>query len=104
MGKIYNVYGINSWNKVTHFLLTPEEERPNWYPSEMFSINQNKIPNDWYFNNFNVESGLTLLLGYKELVLEDEHYDNLIYRVERDLELFLKRKKEIDNLLQQGSY
>lgn len=99
VGEIYGVYGISIWRNVLHYLLfSTDEMSPSWLPADLFEIVDLRIPFDWYFRYLgeNAPNELKILIGYKELVAEDQHYINLIELDRGAIRIFLDRKKEID--------
>lgn len=99
--KIFTVYGISIWEGVLHYLIVNENDpRPDWYPADLFSIEETILPGEMHHKYFGNQDkrGVHALWGYKELVIDYHHYADLIERDPNALEIFLKRKKEIDNL------
>lgn len=98
----YNVYGICVWNEVLHYLLIGHDNSaPSWYPAELFDVSEHLLPIEWYFNYYGHKQGyeLSAIWGYKELALDESHYDGLLERDGEALEVFLKRKREMDNYM-----
>ncbi|PEX40006.1 hypothetical protein COK00_23120 [Bacillus cereus] len=64
------------------------------------SLRKNRIKNRYVKIFLNVQFSffgrVTPIWGYKELALDDTHALGLIERESKDMELFLKRKAEID--------
>lgn len=86
----YVVYGISFWRKIIFYLICDDYKLPNWYPSEIFKIVNNDIPNNWKFvtkENSN-EYSVKALLGYPELIEIEEHYAGLIERDKVALDIF----------------
>lgn len=95
--KIYLVYGIILHEGSIKYLLFDEHKMPNWYPAELFSLIDTKIPNDWNYQFFGYkDAGVSAIWGYYELVFDDNHFDGLSEQDHNEYELFLKRKQEID--------
>ncbi|MCM3381549.1 hypothetical protein CHH77_20805 [Shouchella clausii] len=96
--KNYTIYGICQWRKSLHFLIMGEEGNfPSWYPAELFNVIDNMLPLEWYFDYY-VGRDISAVWGYKEL-LDDNHFDELMERNKDAVKVFLKRKQEIDELL-----
>ena len=96
LGEIYNVYGQNLYKGTLGYLiLGTYENLPSWYPAELFEVVDSLCPLEWYFQ-YEARPVLNAIWGYKELVLEPSHYDDLIDREDKAVRIFLKRKKEID--------
>ncbi|MBC8624049.1 phosphoribosylaminoimidazole synthetase [Bacillus paralicheniformis] len=92
----YSVYGICEWNSSLHFLIKGEEDNfPSWYPSELFEVTEKQLPLEWYFN-LDRHNDISAVWGYKELVMDESHFDGLMERENDALKVFLERKKEID--------
>jgi hypothetical protein len=103
IGGTYNVYGINLWGGILHFLTLIEDNRyPFWNPAELFEIIDNRLPSEWFFRfygyerNAHIISSLNAVWGYKELALNPKHYSDLIERERGALDIFRKRQKEIE--------
>jgi len=100
LGEIYTVYGIcfAKIGTVHYFCKGSYENLPSWYPAELFVIEDNIFPIEWYFNyiNYKEDDPILAVWGYKEFALDINHRRGLIEREEKDIEIFLQRKKEID--------
>ena len=97
IGDILNVYGQNLYKGVlSYLLLGTYENLPSWYPAELFEVEDPLLPLEWYYRYLGYDSNLSAIWGYKELVMNSEHHDNLIERDSEAIRIFLKRKKEID--------
>ena len=94
IGRNYNVYSICLWEGVLKYLTIGEENLPSWYPAELFDVVDTMLPLEWYCD---VKSGESLegIWGYKEMVLDENHYDDLLERETGAVEIFLKRKHEL---------
>ncbi len=99
IGNIYIVYGIAIWKGVIQYLTFDKHETlPFWHPSELFIVVDNALPNEWYFQYYGDknEHNLMALWGYKELVSDQSHYEELIEREDKAIKVFLQRKEEIE--------
>lgn len=103
IGDIYTVYGIALWNGLLVYLTMDKHYTfPFWHPVELFEGVDNALPSKWYhkfYGNTDGYSGdyfINALWGYKELVLEEGHYNDLIERKGAAVRIFLKRKQEMD--------
>ncbi|MEB9856597.1 hypothetical protein P4K23_13945 [Bacillus cereus] len=98
--KEYIVYGICKLQsgELTYLILGERENMPSWYPAELFKISDALQPLEWYCAERKQVKDTTIdyIWGYKELALDDTHALGLIERENKDMELFLKRKAEID--------
>lgn len=90
---VYTVYGMSLWDGSLHYLIQVSDYNPSWFPAELFTVEETKIPENWYFS-FPLSNDVNAIWGYKELVDGSDHYDDLIERVDKALVLFNKRKKE----------
>lgn len=101
--KEYVVYGIGLSNgELDYQLLGEGEDMPSWYPAELFKISDPLQPLEWYFADHKhiKETTIDYIWGYKELALDDTHALGLIEREKKDMEIFLKRKAEIDEFME----
>lgn len=96
VGEVYVVYGQHIYKSVLSYLLIGTYENlPSWYPAELFEVVDSMLPIEWYYQ-YDAKSVLSAIWGYNELVLTENHYDDLIEREDKAIRIFLKRKKEID--------
>jgi hypothetical protein len=93
----YTVYGMCQWRCSLHFLIMGDNF-PSWYPAELFNVVDNRLPLEWYFN-YNLDSDISAVWGYKELVDDENHFDDLMERKHDAIKVFLKRKQEIEEIL-----
>lgn len=99
MGDVYMVYGIYMNNQgVLNYLLFDMYGKPSWYPAELFEVVDSLLPVEWYFR-FDPGEEIEAWWGYKEMVLDKKHYEDLVEREDQAIRIFLKRKKEIDEYL-----
>lgn len=97
IGEIYVVYGMCLWKGIMHYLLVDKYKiNPFWFPAELFRVIDNMLPLEWYYNFGGYGEEINAIWGYKELVLDESHYIGLIEREKKSIEVFLKRKKEIE--------
>lgn len=96
LGKIYSVYGVIMYENCLKYLLFDEYGMPNWYPAELFSVVDSRIPLGWHYTFYGSEISLTAVWGYEELVNSDTHYDELCEQEPRALDLFNRRRREAD--------
>lgn len=95
IGQSYTVYGMCIWQDSLHYLLVGASNYPSWYPAELFEISNSLLPLEWYFNYVGT-TWTTAIWGYKELVTNDSHEEDLMERKAHALEIFMIRKTEID--------
>lgn len=95
--KCYVVYGMTIFQEGLDYLIYDDYDMPMWYSAEEFIVEEAKLSNCWYhsFWGFN-EFGITAIWGYKELVTDKEHYNGLSEQNSEDVEIYLKRKTEIE--------
>ena len=100
LDRVFTVYGISIWKDVLLYLIVEDDGSPFWFPAELFVIEDTLLPQAMHYKYFGLQDtrGVNLLWGYKELVLDDQHYVDLIERKPNAIKLFLKRKKEIDEM------
>jgi hypothetical protein len=103
--KEYIVYSISYYEDHVNYLIFDEYKRPFWYCDKLFIILDSKLSAYWYYKNYeNKNYPLKMILGYFELINEEEHYDDLLKenkdcneeKEKEALEIFYKRKKEMD--------
>ena len=99
-GKEYIVYAIILTKGLLSYLIVGEASLPGWYPARLFGLTRKDLPNDWFFEYLSEEEGFVVdaLWGYEELVHKEDHFDGLSNMNKPDIEVFLQRKKEIDNV------
>lgn len=90
----YGVYGMTIWAGVLHYLVVDVWGRPSWFPAELFAVIDDLIPDNFHFK-FYRKYDISAVWGYKEL-LDEQHYDRLIERQEKDLAIFFNNKKILD--------
>ncbi len=101
IGKVFTVYSISMWQNVLHYLIVDAlETRPSWFPAELFIVQDTLLPKEMHYTYFGLEDkrGVNALWGYKEMALDDRHYVDLIEREPNAIEVFLRQRKEIDEM------
>ena len=105
-GESYEVYGINLWKGNLHYLVVNRyqgiEQRPWLCPAELFEITNSLLPQKWYFSFLGTENLNDAIWGYEELVVIPKHLEDLQEREDEALNIFFKRKKEIDEYFNQN--
>ncbi len=100
INKEYVVYGIAFFKKgLSEYLIVDKYNNPFWCPDEIFQIINNKLSSLWFFQKYKKDDGMIddwFVWGYNELVNNINHSDNLMEREDNDLNIFYKRKKEMD--------
>jgi hypothetical protein len=99
LGRTFTVYGISIWKDVLQYLIVEDDGRPFWFPAELFIVEDTLLSKEMHHKYFGLRDkrGLNALWGYKEMVLDDQHYIDLIEREGDAEEIFFRRKIEIDN-------
>lgn len=97
LGKTYKVYGMILYQEGIYYLVYDDFLMPNWYYSVLFKTVASDIPQGWYYKYFGQNESLSAIWGYDELVNDLKHYDGLSEQDQEEIEVFLKRKKEMDN-------
>lgn len=99
LNKCYIVYGVTEYRNEINYLIYDENEMATWHYADLFEIEDNILPYDWRCNYYGYDpTSLSFIIGYKELAESLEHYNGLIEFEQKDLDLFWKRKKEIDKM------
>ena len=103
VGEIYTVYGVNLWRRgsLSYLTMNAAGSVPIWTPAELFELVDGKIPADWYYKFLGVSDDyLNAVWGYQELVQDPKHYTGLVGEDKKEIELFMKKKKQIDAVSQ----
>ena len=100
----YLVMGICYFknNKKAHYLIE-EENKIKWISEVFIEVKKSKIPFNW---SISLENNLkyNFLCGYYELCNSLEHFQGIISENKKDLEIFKKRKKELEIWLEKLDY
>lgn len=96
LDKEYIIYGISIYEDRVNYLICDEFDSPDWYDAELFRVSNNLLPVEWYYKFYGDDFYLRAIFGYKELIFDSNHYDNTLECEKKDLDIFYKRKKEID--------
>lgn len=77
-------------------LICNDDNLPEWVPLEIFSIETQKIPDNWYFSSTPAEQlGLQAIWGYQRIVVDTNHYDALLERDPLELRYFYEEHEKI---------
>lgn len=101
LGKEYIVYGQSlDTGGLGYLLVEGDEPFPCWYPAVLFNVTDQRIPSNWIFDYLreNEEYGVSAIWGYEELIKSAHHFDRLCDRAADALEIFLRRKRETDEI------
>ncbi|EIJ42385.1 hypothetical protein BegalDRAFT_1501 [Beggiatoa alba B18LD] len=100
IGRLYNVYGICVYKNALEYLISPSYyySLPSWYPATLFKVIDSRLPTEWYFSEYlqSYRYMIHAIWGYKELVLDETHHNNLLEREEYALTIFATAKQKID--------
>ncbi len=100
IGKEYSVFAAAVYRGATLLLLCDENGLPNWYPVDLFSISDARVPQNWYSATYpRNEHGLQFLLGYEQIVTDESHYDALLERSPEAIETFRRMTQVIEGSL-----
>jgi hypothetical protein len=89
IGQEYPVFGVAVYRGATLLLLSDDNDLPNWYPVDLFTISEAKVSKDWYSASYQGSGeALQFLMGYERLVTDEGHYDGILERFPADLEVF----------------
>lgn len=96
IGFEYLVFGIRILDGMIEFLIASEESswRPDWLPASFFSITESSVPPFWRTSFFPDDQ--KLLISYRELVENKNHYEGLLERDGEALKLWHTRRKEME--------
>lgn len=89
-------------NKKAHYLIE-EENKIKWISEVFIEVKKSKIPFNWSISLEN-NSKYNFLCGYYELCDSLEHFEGIISENKKDLEIFKKRKKELEIWLEKLDY
>ena len=100
----YLVMGICHFknNKESHYLIE-EEKKIKWISETFIEVEKSKMPFNWSLLLEN-NSKYDFLCGYYELCNLPEHFEGIILGNKKDLEIFKKRKKELELWLEKLDY
>lgn len=102
----YEVYGIILWKGTLHYLLLTrykgKERLPLPYPAELFELIDSRLPQGWYYKFTGTEEENEATWGYKEFVIDSKHQEELYEGETEALEIFSRRRKEMDISLNMG--
>ena len=94
--KEYLVMGILLWENQLWYLI--DEGTPSFYPTELFDITDSRFSQRWYFKTYSEDEAMykQAIWGYYELVSDEVYYEQLVCKEREALELYFKRKREIE--------
>ena len=102
----YLVMGICYFknNKESHYLIE-EEKKIKWISEIFIEVEKSQMPFNWSLSSEN-NSKYDFLCGYYELCNLPEHFEGIMLgnKKDLDLEIFKKRKKELELWLEKLDY
>lgn len=110
IGKNYTVHGIQfSDNKWRYIFAEQDDYYPDFFPVELFEIVDHSLPQMFHANlkivkNEENQGSISAIFSYKEMALNEYHYEDIVIPDERDdadlnaRETFYKRRDEINEL------
>jgi len=107
IGKEFLIMGVQL-NKTTSspkYLVDEEKWGPIWYPYILFDMIDMQIPPNWLIDVYDNKSpgDLRSLMGFKELVTNDDLHDALIDGQQWALDIYFKRKAEVEKYYQENA-
>lgn len=102
--KEYLVMGIVLAEKQLWYLVD-EKSRPSFFPYQLFEVTDASISTNWHFKLYSEDDGIfpfdkEAMWGYYDLCFDENHYEQIVDREPGALELYFKRKTEIENKYQ----
>lgn len=77
------VYGLSI------LVVSGTPKKPYWVPLELFKIIDNNISSNWLFGVVHDHSAVRAVWGYKSLICDPRHHDDLIERKAEARDAFL---------------
>ncbi len=93
--KEHIIYGLAFFEKPV-YLITDNFLNPIWISQDVCYVCDNKLSSLWCFKKLKKDNHCNYTWGYKELVNIDNHNNDLMKRKPKAIEIFYKRKKEMD--------
>ncbi len=100
IGDVYLVYGqILSEGILEYLVKGANENLPSWYPAEIFEVADSQMHYEQYFR-YRRDDEITAIWGFRELVEDENYFYSLQDREKEAIEIFLDRKKEMEEFLE----
>lgn len=100
VGKEYIVMGIATSEDVLLYLVD-HGGIPQFCPFQLFEVIDGTVAGNWYFRAYTNQSGYypyrQAIWGYYELCSDDSHWDKLVDGGREALQIYFRRKIEIEN-------
>lgn len=90
VGDEYAVRAMALWTYGIGALIVDDTGRPNWKPISLFEVVDGQLPTNWEFAVVVQREPVLALWGYRTLVRDPDHHDNLIERKLLALDAFLR--------------
>lgn len=87
----YRVCAMSLYAGSVMVLVCADTGLPDWYPIQLFRVEDSSIPNEWRFAFYRDSAHLQALWGYEDMIDDESHYDGLLEREVRALEKFFSR-------------
>lgn len=98
--RAYNVFGICFLRNgvIQYLVLNDVSGRPDWLPEFLFKVVKPQLPSGWSFLPIeNPSLMVRAICGYPELAQTDgKHYIDLVEREQDALEVFSRRRAEME--------
>jgi hypothetical protein len=89
VGHTYNVYAILDSVCNKKYLIY-SGQLIHFIHSECFELIESKIPNNWIEKDLRINNRMYHLIGYELLIIDDNHYNNLLQNDSGALMRFIK--------------
>jgi hypothetical protein len=99
LSKEYLVMGVLTFKKSNDlYLLVDENNRPCWFPYQLFELITNELPANWFvkINIGNDYVDYQNVIGFDELCNNEDFFNQLLERDEEAMRIYFKRKLELE--------
>ena len=95
---IYTVLGMVIWKKELSYLIYTGDFI-ELCPYQLFEVINPKLSNSWFFKSYSLNDGYDVeaVWGYYEFCFDEEHYENVVSNNREGMDIFFKRKKQIED-------
>jgi hypothetical protein len=91
IGNEYTVYAMKlAVYGLSVMVVSGDPPRPYWSPIDLFEVLDGDIPNNWEFTRVAGHHWIRALWGYKSLIHDPAHHDDLINRKIHARDAFLR--------------
>ena len=99
LDKKYKVYGILIYDNMSRFLIQDDNNIPNFYPSQLFSLTDPSLFDPyWEYNCILIEKKECIVIGYSDLVRDYCHLRDLIDNKPDAIKQFLHHKEKLNSI------